>query len=84
MYSEKRSSGKKKIQKIVNDNGTVTMKKTLEIFFSILCIILDKTDNILCLLNDEEMFDLGTPQSLKHRQTYSCFLFCKMTFFTFE
>lgn len=36
MYSEKRSSGKKKIQKIVNDNGTVTMKKPLEILFNLM------------------------------------------------
>lgn len=27
---------KKKIQKIVNDNGTVTMKKTLEILFNLM------------------------------------------------
>lgn len=33
MYLEKRSSGKKKI---VNDNGTVTMKKTLEILFNLM------------------------------------------------
>lgn len=61
MYSEKRLSGKKNT-KIVNDNGTVTVNQHLR-FFSILCIILDKTNNILCLLNDEEKFDLGTPQS---------------------
>lgn len=54
MYSEKRSSGKKKIQKIVNDNGTVTVNQPLR-FYLILCIILDKTNNILCLLNDKEI-----------------------------
>lgn len=44
MYSEKRLSGKKKNTKIVNDNGTVTMNQPLR-FYSILCIILDKTNN---------------------------------------
>lgn len=61
MYSGKRLSGKKNT-KIVNDNGTVTVNQPLR-FYLILCIILDKTNNILCLLNDEEMFNLGTPQS---------------------
>lgn len=59
---QKKDRQVKKNTKIVNDNGTVTMNQPLR-FYSILCIILDKTNNILCLLNDEEKFDLGTPQS---------------------